>query len=71
MSNLEIATSIPVFPEFATFSRKSSLPEGPFFCEDDEGKVAFVSEYMKSLFLSGYKPVRRRAKKRSEDEQSL
>ena len=43
----------PVFPEFRTYDRKNQIPSaGPWFCEDDKGRIAFVSEEAREAFKS-------------------
>lgn len=44
---------IPVYPEFrkmATF--KSRLTDCPWICEDDDGRIAFISQEGKDAFFA-------------------
>ena len=43
---------IPVYPKFAVFKKRSSLGDTPWVCEDDDGRIAYVSEDAKKAFIN-------------------
>lgn len=42
---------IGVYPNFTSVDRKENLQDGPWFCEDDNGRIAYVSEAMKKAYM--------------------
>lgn len=48
---------ITVYPEFCSLrnGNHSGISDGPWFCENDFGQIAFVSKEMKRKFLANRK----------------
>ena len=42
---------IGVYPNFTSVDRKENIQDGPWFCEDDKGRIAYVSEAMKTAYI--------------------
>lgn len=42
----------PTYPEFGVQVKDTGIPAGPWFCEDDHGRIAFVSEEAREDFMS-------------------
>lgn len=49
-------TDIPVYPVFGIFgNKKHRLGDNPYICEDDWGRVAFVSQEARRKFVKDYR----------------
>lgn len=52
-------TNIPVYPKFGVCYRSYNMVDNPHVCEDDKGRLAFLSERDKEEFLREYSASRR------------
>lgn len=50
---------IPVYPVFGCARHSYNLVDNPHICEDDRGRIAFVSNEAKEAFLRDYNTGRR------------
>ena len=42
---------VPVYPLFAGIRRKENLVDNPHICEDDQGRLSFLSSWDKEEFI--------------------
>lgn len=48
-------TVIPVYPEFGSCNRSYNMVDNPHVCEDDYGRLAFLSEKHREEFFKEYR----------------